>query len=38
MPKKYTITYHEVQMPITDLVTKFGGQPVWWDQPCWPLS
>ncbi|PRY32668.1 hypothetical protein [Umezawaea tangerina] len=24
--------------PITDPVTKFGGQPVWLDTPTWPLS
>ena len=27
-----------VSEPITDLVTKFGGQPVWRDAPQWPLS
>jgi|GraSoi2013_100cm_1033763.scaffolds.fasta_scaffold13666_3 hypothetical protein len=38
MPRKATITYREVTAPITDPVTKFGGQPVWVSQPCWPLS
>lgn len=38
MPKKYTITYQPVQSPITEPVTKFGGQPVWLEDPCWPLS
>lgn len=38
MPRKYTITYREVALPITDLVTKFGGQPVWVEQPSWPVS
>jgi hypothetical protein len=38
MPRKYTISYREVAAPITDLVTKFGGQPVWLEAPCWPLS
>lgn len=38
MPKKFTITYREVASPITDLVTKFGGQPVWMSEPYWPLS
>jgi hypothetical protein len=27
-----------VSEPISDLVTKFGGQPVWRDAPQWPLS
>jgi len=38
MPRKYTITYHEVHSPITEPVTKFGGQPVWIAAPRWPLS
>lgn len=38
MPRKYTITYREAASPITEPVTKFGGQPVWVDEPCWPLS
>jgi hypothetical protein len=38
MPRKYTISYREVESPITDPVTKFGGQPVWVGDPCWPLS
>ena len=38
MPRKYTITYREVTAPITEPVTKFGGQPVWLDEPRWPLS
>lgn len=38
MPRKYTIAYREVSSPITDLVTKFGGQPVWVDEPRWPVS
>jgi hypothetical protein len=38
MPGKYSITYREVQAPITDPITKFGGQPVWLEQPQWPLS
>jgi hypothetical protein len=38
MPRKATITYREATAPITDPVTKFGGQPVWVSQPCWPLS
>src|SRR5262245_59266815 len=38
MPRKATIAYREVMSPITDPVTKFGGQPVWMQDPCWPLS
>ncbi len=38
MPTKHVITYHEVQAPITDLVTKFGGQPAWLGPPQLPLS
>jgi hypothetical protein len=38
MKKKYTITFHEVQTPITEPVTKFGGQPVWITEAQWPLS
>jgi len=35
---KYTLKFHETDTPITDAVTKFGGQPVWLDTPQWPLS
>jgi uncharacterized protein YwqG len=38
MVKKTTIAFVEVRKPITELVTKFGGQPVWVDRPQWPLS
>jgi hypothetical protein len=38
MVKKYAITFHDASAPITELVTKFGGQPVWWTTPQWPLS
>jgi hypothetical protein len=38
MPKKYAISYHEVQSPITAPVTKFGGRPVWLEEPRWPVS
>jgi hypothetical protein len=38
MPKKYTIQYRKVHQPITDSVTKFGGQPVWIEAPQWPVS
>jgi hypothetical protein len=32
------ISYHEVESPITEPVTKFGGQPAWIMEPQWPLS
>lgn len=35
---KQTISFREVSEPITELVTKFGGQPVWLDAVQWPLS
>lgn len=38
MPRKFTITYREVALPIADPITKFGGQPVWVGEPSWPLS
>lgn len=37
VPKR-VITFREVSQPITKLVTKFGGQPVWLTEPQWPLS
>ncbi len=36
--KKYMLAFQEVTAPITDAVTKFGGQPVWLSTPQWPLS
>lgn len=38
MVKKYVMTARRVLKPITEPVTKLGGQPVWLDEPCWPLS
>src|SRR5262249_5333599 len=38
MPRKYAITYHDAPSPIRELVTKFGGQPVWIAEPHWPLG
>lgn len=38
MPRKYSITYREVAAPITEPVTKFGGRPVWLEEPRWPIS
>ncbi len=36
--KKYMLAFQEVTTPITDAVTKLGGQPVWLSTPQWPLS
>jgi hypothetical protein len=37
--KKYDIVgFVEADAPITDPVTKFGGQPIWIEEPQWPLS
>ena len=38
MPTKHRIEFREVASPITDTVTKFGGQPNWVTEPQWPLS
>lgn len=38
MRPRYSLTFHETQEPITQPVTKFGGQPVWLTDPQWPLS
>jgi uncharacterized protein YwqG len=35
---KQSITFEEALAPITEPVTKFGGQPVWREAPKWPLS
>jgi hypothetical protein len=35
---RLNIEFVPVAQPITALVTKFGGQPVWRDGPAWPLS
>jgi hypothetical protein len=35
---KYEIEFVEADAPITEPVTKFGGQPVWIGEPEWPLS
>ena len=31
-------SYRRTSEPIREMVTKFGGQPVWIDEPMWPLS
>lgn len=38
MISKQVMTFREVTAPIAESVTKFGGQPVWEESPCWPLS
>lgn len=38
MPLKYSIRYKSATAPIIEPVTKFGGQPVWIEEPQWPLS
>lgn len=38
MPKKQVIEFTETDSPITESITKLGGQPVWIDEPAWPLS
>jgi len=36
--KKYSLSFSPASEPITGFVTKFGGQPVWYEQPQWPVS
>lgn len=36
MVKRASMQFHEVVKPITEAVTKFGGQPVWLENPQWP--
>jgi hypothetical protein len=38
LAKKYDIYLVEATSSITEPVTKFGGQPVWIDEPQWPLG
>jgi uncharacterized protein YwqG len=38
MVKKYRIHVRKASAPIMKPVTKLGGQPVWIDEPQWPLS
>lgn len=38
MARSYSISFRETMSPIRDPVTKFGGQPVWRQQPAWPIS
>lgn len=36
--RKHRISFQEVRSPVTDPVSKFGGQPNWISEPQWPLS
>ena len=38
MTYRESIEFVESRKPISGLVTKFGGQPVWIGEPQWPLS
>src|SRR5689334_10524863 len=38
MVKRASIEFIPATQPITGLVTKFGGQPVWLAEPQWPVS
>jgi predicted DNA-binding WGR domain protein len=37
VPKLQIVGFTEVTEPITEVITKFGGQPVWLEEPRWPL-
>ncbi len=36
--RKYTVSLYPAADPLTEPVTKFGGQPVWLTEPEWPVS
>ena len=38
IPKLSIRSYKRVSRPIRKPVTKFGGQPVWLEEPAWPIS
>lgn len=38
IPKLLIRSYTRVTEPIRKAVTKFGGQPVWLEEPTWPIS
>lgn len=38
MAVRLTVEFVESSTPVRELVTKFGGQPVWVLQPQWPIS
>jgi uncharacterized protein YwqG len=38
MMRAYSLSFKQSLQPCREAVTKFGGQPVWLQQPEWPLS
>lgn len=38
MVKRASIEFTPSHSPITGFITKFGGQPVWFSEPQWPIS
>ncbi len=38
VPKLSIKQFRRVNKPITDLISKWGGQPVWVDRPMWPVA
>ncbi|MFC8967508.1 MULTISPECIES: hypothetical protein [unclassified Streptomyces] len=34
---RLAMTFHPVEEPITEPVAKLGGEPLWLDEPCWPV-
>jgi predicted DNA-binding WGR domain protein len=37
VPKLKFVGFEEVKSPVTEPITKFGGQPVWISEPKWPI-
>ena len=37
-PARLDLRFVEAAEPVQEPITKFGGQPVWIDEPAWPLS
>lgn len=38
MNKKYDLDFEKSETQIIEPITKFGGQPVWLEEPQWPIS
>src|SRR5947207_1839999 len=38
VPKLNIVEFRRVTDPITEPVTKFGGQPNWLEEPQWPMN
>ncbi|MFJ9132208.1 hypothetical protein ACIRRT_03980 [Streptomyces sp. NPDC102256] len=34
---RLAMTFHPVEEPITEPVAELGGEPLWLDEPCWPV-